>query len=195
MSLSRADDFVGETDDLVGAFGIERGGVLVQQQQFGLEPGGHQQRQGLPLSAGKAADRVVDAIFQSHVQRADAVAQFVACSFRCNAQPSPRGWPRRAAMARFSAMVMFGAVPLKGFWKTRPMSRARLCSGQRVMSRPASVMRAGVHEKRAGDGVEQSGFSRAVGADDDEKRSRFQRRARRPRSARTSLGVPGLKSW
>src|SRR5262245_14429459 len=34
-------------------------------------------------------------------------------------------------------MVMDGAVPLKGFWKTRPMSRARRCSGQCVTSRPA----------------------------------------------------------
>ena len=35
-------------------------------------------------------------------------------------------------------MDMLGAVPLKGFWKTRPMSLARRCSGQAVMSSPAS---------------------------------------------------------
>jgi hypothetical protein len=33
----------------------------------------------------------------------------------CNAQAKPRGSPRRVAMARFSATVMFAAVPLKGF--------------------------------------------------------------------------------
>jgi hypothetical protein len=33
---------------------------------------------------------------------------------------------------------MFGAVPLNGFWNTRPMYRARRCSGQCVIVRPAS---------------------------------------------------------
>src|SRR5947209_8255199 len=51
--------------------------------------------------------------------------------------PRPRPSPRRAASARFSATVMFGAVPLNGFWKTRPISFARRCSGQREMSWPA----------------------------------------------------------
>ena len=32
-----------------------------------------------------------------------------------SAQPTPRDWPRRAASAKFSAIVMFGAVPLNGF--------------------------------------------------------------------------------
>ncbi len=37
-------------------------------------------------------------------------------------------------------MVMFGAVPLNGFWNTRPMSVARRCSGQRVTSVPSTIM-------------------------------------------------------
>src|SRR5262245_59183055 len=32
---------------------------------------------------------------------------------------------------------MVGAVPLNGFWKTRPIIDARRCSGQRVTLRPA----------------------------------------------------------
>ena len=31
-------------------------------------------------------------------------------------------------------------MPLNGFWKTRPISEARRCSGQRVRSRPARRM-------------------------------------------------------
>ena len=58
-----------------------------------------------------------------------------------NAQARPRGRPRRAARARFSEIVMFAAVPLKGFWKTRPISLARRCSGQRVTSRSARRIR------------------------------------------------------
>jgi hypothetical protein len=35
----------------------------------------------------------------------------------------------------------FGAVPVNGFWKTRPISAARRYSGQRVMYWPARRMR------------------------------------------------------
>ena len=48
--------------------------------------------------------------------------------------------PRRAAMARFSSIIMPAAVPIIGSWKTRPMNLARLCSGHFVMSVPAISM-------------------------------------------------------
>ena len=35
---------------------------------------------------------------------------------------------------------MFGAVPLNGFWNTRPIIAARRCSGQRVMSAPPRLI-------------------------------------------------------
>src|SRR6188768_32100 len=53
-----------------------------------------------------------------------------------SAGPNPRLRPRRAESARFSAIDMVGAVPLKGFRNTRPINDARRCSGQRVTSRP-----------------------------------------------------------
>ncbi len=50
----------------------------------------------------------------------------------------PRLWPLLDASTRFSAMVIFGAVPLNGFWNTLPIRFALLCSGQPVMSFPES---------------------------------------------------------
>ena len=81
----------------------------------GLQPGGHEQRERLALSAGETADGVVQPVFQAHVQPADAVAQFVPPATGSSAQPRPRRRPRRAARARFSAMDRLGAVPLNGF--------------------------------------------------------------------------------
>ena len=49
--LVAGDDVVGEPDDLVGALGVEGGGMLVEEEQFGLEPGGHEEREGLALAA------------------------------------------------------------------------------------------------------------------------------------------------
>ena len=63
------DDGVAELDDLIGALGIEGGGVLVEQQQLGPQPGRHEQRQRLALAAGEAADRVVEPLLEPHVQR------------------------------------------------------------------------------------------------------------------------------
>ena len=47
---------------------------------------------------------------------------------------------RRYASARFSSMVIEGAVPRMGSWNSRPMTLLRLWSGANVMSRPSSVM-------------------------------------------------------
>src|SRR3954454_21057168 len=55
-------------------------------------------------------------------------------------RPRPRRSPRRAASARFSATVIVGAVPLNGFWNTRPIMDARRCSGQRVTSFSAMLI-------------------------------------------------------
>ena len=95
----------------------------------GLQPRRHQQRQRLALTAGEAADRIVEPILEPHVERRHAIAELVAHRDASSAQPRPRGWPRRAASARFSAIDIDGAVPLNGFWNTRPISRARRCSG------------------------------------------------------------------
>src|SRR5579872_6343005 len=64
------DEAVAERRHLVGAFGIERGGVLVEQQQARTPPSRHQQGERLPLSSGKAADGVIEPVFESHVELA-----------------------------------------------------------------------------------------------------------------------------
>src|SRR5262249_46653163 len=47
-----AHDLVGEPDDLLGAPGVEGGGVLVEQEQLGASVGGHEQGQRLALAPG-----------------------------------------------------------------------------------------------------------------------------------------------
>ena len=49
--LVALDDLAREANDLVGAFRVERGGMLVEQQQLRFQPRSHQQRQRLPLTA------------------------------------------------------------------------------------------------------------------------------------------------
>ena len=49
-------------------FGIQRGRMLVQQEEPRLLQCGHQQRQGLPLSAGKQPDFRRQPVFQTQIQ-------------------------------------------------------------------------------------------------------------------------------
>ena len=75
-------------------------------------------------------------------------------------------------MARFSSMVIDGAVPARGSWKTRPMSRLRTYSRCLVTSLAAELDLAAVDREGAGDRVEQGRLAGAVGADDGDELAR-----------------------
>ena len=60
--------------------GVQRGGVLVQQQQLGLLERGHQQGQRLTLAAGQQADLGSHALLQPQIQHLQQLAVFVALS-------------------------------------------------------------------------------------------------------------------
>ena len=62
------DQAVRDIHDPLGRLGIQRRGMLVQQQQLGLLQGGHQQRQRLTLSAGEGAHLGGQAILQTQTQ-------------------------------------------------------------------------------------------------------------------------------
>jgi hypothetical protein len=72
---------------------------------------GHEQRQRLALAAGKAANRIVQAVFQSHVERADAVAQ-LATQFAVQrpAQSARLAAPRRQRQVLGDGHVRRGAA-------------------------------------------------------------------------------------
>ena len=59
---------VGKRQYLGGGFGIQRRGMLIQQQQPGALHGRHQQGKRLPLPAGKQADLGGKTLLQPQVQ-------------------------------------------------------------------------------------------------------------------------------
>ena len=61
-------DALGGVQHLGGSLGVKGGGVLVQQKQLGLLEGGHQQGQGLTLTAGQQAHLGGHAVFQTQIQ-------------------------------------------------------------------------------------------------------------------------------
>ena len=58
----------GELHDRRRDLGVERGRVLVEQQQAGLGDGGHEQRHRLPLAAGELVDAGLEAALEAHAE-------------------------------------------------------------------------------------------------------------------------------
>ena len=165
---SAAHDLLRQAEHLLGAPGIERRGVLVQQQELRPLQRGHQQRQRLALAAGEQADGRVEPVLESRAEPLDLLRD-LAPALAAERRPRPPCRVRCAASARFSATVMLGAVPLNGFWNTRPISVARRCSGQRVMSFPSRriVPWLGVNDPATA--LSRVDFPGAVGAEHDDE--------------------------
>src|SRR5699024_5313432 len=66
---------------LFGGGRVKRGGVLVQQQQFGGDKRRHEQREGLALPARKQADRLLHAVLQPEAERGEALGKKGAVGF------------------------------------------------------------------------------------------------------------------
>lgn len=168
------DDFMGEPNDLVSALGIKRCRMLVQQQEVGLEPGSHEQRERLALSAGEAADGVVDAVLQAHVEGSDAVANLLAqIRIECPAETAglaASGGHGQVLRDRHGGSRTTEGVLENATDEARP---TMLWKSSDVLVRQRDAT--GIDQEGAGHGIEQGRFSAAVGADDDQERSTFQR--------------------
>src|SRR5579871_1304319 len=87
---------------------------------------------------------------------------------------------------------MVGAVPRKGSWKTRPTKRARRCSGQWVMLRPAIAMLPSSTRNVPATALSRVDFPEPL-VPMTIRNEPWGRLSETLRRARTSLGVPGLK--
>ena len=73
--LAVADDLVRDLQDLCRRRGVERSGVLVEQEQLRRLKRRHQQRQCLPLAAGEQTDLCSHPVFESETERRQLVAE------------------------------------------------------------------------------------------------------------------------
>ena len=158
-------DARGHGKDLLCRTGVERCGMLVEQQELRSGDRRHQKRQRLPLTAGQEPHRLPQPIFQAHIQLAQLRAEALAVPAADMPQP--------AAAAGRQRQVFFDRHP-------------RCAAAHRILKQTADDLRppifrqerhilsvqqdlAAVRQKAAADGAEQRGFSRAVCADDRDK--------------------------
>jgi hypothetical protein len=60
--ISLGNDFFRECQHLIGCAGVERGGMLIQEQKLRRYDRRHQKRQRLALSSGEKPDRIFHAV-------------------------------------------------------------------------------------------------------------------------------------
>ena len=73
-----ADDTIRGVEHFGSGFGIQGGGMLIQQQELRLDEGGHEQCQCLALTAGEQANLAGQPVFQTKPQGFQQFAVFVA---------------------------------------------------------------------------------------------------------------------
>ena len=200
MVVSRSRDTISSLNliTLIGALRIERRGVLVEQQQLGPNPRRHQQREGLALAARQAADRVVEAMFQSECETADTIAEFLAHRrLERPSQPARSSAPRRHDQVLRDRHIRRGARE-RVLEHASDERRAPVLRPARDVP-PAEGNRAGIDEERPGNGVEQRRFAGAVRADHHDERAILDReihaleRAHLVRRARVERLAEGLE--
>ena len=159
------DDLPGELEHLCGGAGIQRGGVLVQQQELGLLERGHQQGQRLTLSAGEQAHLGGHAILQPQAQGLELLAVTLALGL---GNANPQGALLAAARSQRKVLLDLhgGGGAGHGILEHAAQQVRAAVLGQVGHVRAVDDDPALVHRPHAGDGVQDGGLARAVAADD-----------------------------
>ena len=164
------DRFLGHSDHLLGTLGIERGCVFIQQQEPGLQPGGHEQRQSLPLASRQASDDVVQPVLEPHVQCLDSLGQ----PARDLRDQSPSQAPAQAAPGSQRQVLGDGKIrsrPTKGILEDPANEPGSSVLGPVRHINPGQGDFSRVREESPCYRVEQGRFPRPIGADDDNERT------------------------
>ena len=153
---------------LQGGFGVQSGGVLIQQQEFGLGHGGHQQGQRLALAARQQAHFGGQAIFQAQVQGLEQITVFLPLLFG-DAHPQGTGFAAAGSQGQVFLDLHGGGG-----------------AGHGVLEHPANVLGplmftqaghigavdhdfAGIHRPDTSHRVQHGGLACAVAADDGDE--------------------------
>ena len=168
------DDFLGNLKHLVRRLGVERRGVLVQQQKVGLLQRRHQKRQRLTLAAGQQADLAGHAVLEAKAERCelfpinlallvgDAVAQAA---------------PLAAAIGEREVFLdaHSGGSAHHRVLKHAAKEARALMLWQSGQTKAVEANEARIHRIHTRNQVERGGLARAVAADDRDEIAVFQR--------------------
>ena len=162
------DNLLGKLQHLSGGFRVQRSGMLVQQEELWLLQRGHEQRQGLALSAGQELDLGGQPVLQPEAQPRQLLPVLRAlCAADAPAEPAPLAAPVRQSQILLNPHI--ARRPHHGILKhaAQELCPPVLRHGRNLLSIDKNLTRGG--RISAGNTVEQRGLARAVAADHRDK--------------------------
>ena len=163
-------DLPGQAQHLLCCRGVQGRRVLVQQQQLGRDQCGHQQGKRLTLSAGQQPHGLLHPVLQPHIQQGQPVPEELLLRFA--------GPAEKSVLILGSAQIGQGQVLLDGHMRRRPphgvLKQPPYFPAALVLRLEGDVLPrqadgALIHIEGPRDGVEEGGFTRAVGAHDGDE--------------------------
>ena len=163
-------DALGQLQHFLGGGRVQGGGVLVQQEELGGDERCHQQGQRLPLAAGKQAHRLLHPVFQPHVEQGQLLTEDL---FVLAGDAGEDGVGRGSCPQVSQRQIFFnghiGGRALERVLEQVADDLAALVFRRKRDVLPAQINAAFIRNEAAGDGVEEGGFTGAVGAHDGGK--------------------------
>ena len=157
-------DFGREGQHLERGLGVQRSGVLVQQQELGLVHGSHQQGQCLTLTAGKQAHTGRQAVFQTQIQRLEQFTVLLALCFG-NANAQGAGLAAACSQGKVLFDLHGGSSAGHGVLKHAADVSGTLMLAQAGHIHTVNNDLAFVHRPHTGNCVQHGGFACTVAAD------------------------------
>ena len=161
-------NLVGQLQHLGRRLGVQGGGVLIQKEDLGLFQGGHEQGQGLPLSAGKQPHLGGEPVLQPQSQGAEQLFELLPLAF----PDAPAEGALLPPAGGQSQVLLDGHVarrPHHGVLEPPAQIDGPPVLGQLSDVHAVNADGALVHRPHAGDGVEHGGLARPVSANDGDE--------------------------
>ena len=162
------DDLHRDVHHLLRRRGIQRGGMLIQQEHLRLGDGSHQQRQRLTLSAGEEADLHLHPVLQAHLEGGELLA-IIGEVLLLHRQ----GQGEALGLVAGQGEVLLDGQIRRGAFH-RVLEKGAHQAGALVFRQMLQVIAvqddfALVHVEGAGNRAKQRGFARAVGTQDGDE--------------------------
>ena len=162
------DDLLRGVQHFGRRLGVQGGGVLVQEEELGLDQAGHEEGEGLALSAGEEPHLGGEPVLQAQVQDLEELPVLLTFTGG-DARLQAAGFAPPGGQSQVFLDLHGGGGAHHGVLEDPPDVLGPLVLGQVGDVDAVDGDGAGIHRPHPGHGIEQGGLAGAVAADDGDE--------------------------